>query len=211
MIILKNNWWVPQTDTECLNSVLRDVTTIDNFFPYVENKKVCIQAGGNFGIWPKRLSELFDTVYTFEPENENWEALQKNLNEAQNIISKKYALGSSIGTVAMDIVYPNNSGAHQIKEGGDIKKITIDSLSLKEVGLIQLDIEGSEHDAILGATETLKDSSPVVVLELKGLGKRYGYTDQNTIELMSNLGYQHVKTIKRDWVFVKLKSSALFI
>jgi len=209
MIILKNNWWVPSTDTQCLNSVLRDVTTIDNFFPYVKNKKVCIQAGGNFGIWPKKLSEMFDTVYTFEPENENWDALQKNLIGVKNIISKKCALGSSFGTVSVDVVQPSNAGAHQIKEGGDVEKITIDSLNLKDVGLIQLDIEGSEHDAILGATKTLKENSPVVVLELKGLGKRYGHTDQDTVKLLEDLGYKHVKTVKRDWIFLKLKIHSL--
>lgn len=203
MITLKNNWWVPNTDTQCLKSVLRDVTTIDNFFPYVKNRKICIQAGGNLGVWPKKLSELFETVYTFEPENENWEALQKNLKGVRNVISKKYALGSSLGTVSVDIVYPNNSGAHQIKEGGDVEKITIDSLNLKDVGLIQLDIEGSEHDAILGAIETLKTNSPVVVLELKGLGKRYGHSDEDTIKILNDLGYRHVKTVKRDWIFVK--------
>ncbi len=200
MITLKNNWWVPSTDTQCLQSVLRDVSTIDSWINHVKNKKVCIQAGGNFGVWPKKFSEIFEKVYTFEPENENWECMTKNLKEYNNIICNKYALGASEGTISMDIIQPNNSGAHQIKKGTDIKLVTIDSLNLNDVGLIQLDIEGSEHDAILGALDTLKRCSPVVVLELKGLGKRYGREDSDTIKLLQTAGYKFTMNIKRDYI-----------
>jgi FkbM family methyltransferase len=200
MIILKNNWWVPEIDTHCFQAVLKEVEAVDELANLCKTKRVCIQAGGNLGIWPKKLSTIFDSVYTFEPDLENWQALEKNLVGINNIHAKNCALGAIPGKVSIDRLKPNNVGAHQVKDGADTERITIDSLNLSEVSLIQLDVEGSEHDAILGAKATLLRSNPIVVLELKGLGKRYGHSDANTVKLLGELGFSHIKTIKRDWV-----------
>lgn len=201
MIIYKNNWWVPSEDKDCFPAVMREVSNIDVILAMLPLKRTCIQAGGNIGIWPKKLSEVFEKVYTFEPDEDNWQAMQKNLIGIPNIISKKCALGSSHGTVSMDRIIPKNVGAHRIKEGNDVEKITIDSLNINDVDLIQFDIEGSEHDAILGSVETIKRNSPLIVLELKGLGVQYGYTDKETIDFLDGMGYKHIQTIKRDFVF----------
>lgn len=203
MITLKNNWWVPEIDTHCFQAVLREVDAVDEIVTMCATTRVCIQAGGNLGIWPKKLSGIFKSVYTFEPDSENWQALEKNLASVNNIYSKNCALGASSGKVSIDRLKPDNVGAHQVKDGGDIERITIDSLNLLDVSLIQLDVEGSEHDAILGARQTLLNNAPIVVLELKGLGRRYGHTDASTVKLLGDLGYSHIKTIKRDWIFSK--------
>ena len=50
--------------------------------PYIENKRVAIQAGGAMGMWPYLLSQQFDKVYTFEASKENYIHLEKNLSEA---------------------------------------------------------------------------------------------------------------------------------
>jgi FkbM family methyltransferase len=40
------------------------------------------------------------------------------------------------------------------------------------IDYLSLDIEGSEHQAILGAERTIKKTYPIITLELKGLGSR---------------------------------------
>lgn len=93
-------------------------------------------------------------------------------------------------------------GAHHCTAGDDVQVCTIDSLGLADVDFIQLDIEGFEHQAIHGAKSTIVASLPVIVLELNGLGNKYGHTDQSTIDLMSSMGYQIVGRISRDVIFV---------
>jgi FkbM family methyltransferase len=203
MIIYKNNWWVPAEDKDCFPVVLREVSNVDSIMTMITSRKTCIQAGGNIGIWPKKFSSVFETVYTFEPDDDNWQSMQKNLQNIPNIISKKCALGSSMGTVSIDRMIPKNVGAHRVKEGMDVEKITIDSLNINNVDLIQFDVEGSEHDAILGSVDTIKRNNPLIVLELKGLGKHYGHSDQETIDFLTALGYKHIKTISRDFIFKK--------
>lgn len=39
---------------------------------HVSNKKVVVQAGGNMGMYPRLLADMFETVYTFEPDPMNF-------------------------------------------------------------------------------------------------------------------------------------------
>ena len=66
-----------------------------------------------------------------------------------------------------------------------------------------LDVEGSEHLAILGAISTIEASWPVITLELKGHGERYGYTDDDTINLLADMGYKIADRVNRDVIFTK--------
>jgi hypothetical protein len=104
----------------------------------------------------------------------------------------------------MDRIDPKNIGAHQIEpSGSDFEIRTIDSFGFDDVDFIQLDVEGFEHFAIVGGMETIKKCSPVICLELKGIGKRYGHPDEDTIELLKSIGYTIRARIHRDIVFVR--------
>jgi hypothetical protein len=55
----------------------------------------------------------------------------------------------------------------------------------------------------LGAAETIQRSGPVIVLELKGLGKRYGVEDSETVDFLAGLGYKVTNRIHRDVIFTR--------
>ncbi len=201
---IKDGWQVPEEDRECFDVVIREVNDIQYILPYCKNKRNCIQAGGNVGIWPVNLSSHFNTVYTFEPDTINYEALLQNLKLGHNkIVSCNAALGAEKGRGSMFHLEKNNIGAHQVVIGDGFDILTIDSLNLDNVDLIQLDIEGYEHFALLGAIETINKCSPAICVELKGLGEKHGFTDTTTIELLNRLGYQKVAKFHRDILFVK--------
>jgi FkbM family methyltransferase len=149
------------------------------------------------------LAGKFRHVWTFEPDLDNYAALVQNTANVGHIVRSRMALGDKDGMGSMDHIDPVNIGAHQVKEGQDFKIGTVDSYMFDDVDLIQLDIEGFEHQAILGAADTIDKCSPVIVLELKGLGKRYGYTDEETIEFLAGLGYKIKDRIHRDVLFVR--------
>lgn len=94
-------------------------------------------------------------------------------------------------------------GAHQVAEGTEFEIIPIDDLGVTDCDLLQLDIEGYEHLALLGAIETITASSPVICLELKGIGEKYGYTNEATIFFLETLGYKVATKIHNDYVFTK--------
>ena len=208
MIIKKNNWWVPETDKMCLPVTLRESRHIETLIkPYLKNFRCCVQAGGNVGVWPVKYSEFFEKVYTFEPDKANYQALVKNTENIKNIYSANAAISSKVGRTRVIHFRPENAGAHYIDPNamdGDVEMVTIDSLGLFNVDLVQLDIEGAEHDGLVGATNTIKEWSPVIVVELTGRGARFKHSNIDTIQLLlDTFNYRLVKATSKDWIFIK--------
>lgn len=194
---------IPIRDTVAQQIILREVNDIPTISRYCKQFRSVIQAGGNIGIWPVALSKKFNYVYTAEPDEANFAALEINTKNYQNILIRNVAFGKELGFGAIDHIDPDNIGAHQVKEGNEFQVIQIDDLGVEDCDLLQLDVEGFEHFAVIGALETIKKSWPVICLELKGLGKRYGVEDQETIELLGRLGYKVIEKIHRDVIFIK--------
>jgi FkbM family methyltransferase len=155
-----------------------------------KNKETVIQAGGNAGLYPLLYSKIFNTVITCEPDLDNYYCLTQNVL-SDNVIKYPYALGSNIGLVGLttnplwDI---QNSGALKVKESGNIKQVTIDSLNVRP-DLIHLDIEGFEGPALVGAETTINNYTPLIVLETNGSGDEYGWPQPKINNLLKSWGY----------------------
>lgn len=203
MFTMIDGWHVPADDKRAFGAIMIEAGMIPHVSRLCKQRRTCVQAGGNIGIFPTVLSRMFQTVHTFELDPDNFTALKMNVGEIENIITRNAALTDFHGTVGVDRIKPNNIGAHQVAVNGTIPTVTIDDLGLEDLDLLWLDIEGSEHSAILGATKTIHHCLPVVVLELKGLGQRYGHSDEQTFDLMDALGYKVIEKIGRDYIFVR--------
>ena len=198
----KTEWFWPSED-EKLVQVFDHVSDINYFMEFVKNTRVCVQAGGACGVWPLRYALLFDSVITFEPMQENYEALMKNIEGADNINVHNKALSNRElkGSMVFDRSEHNNYGAVYFKEGqGNVNTITIDSMNLKWCDLLQLDIEGGELQALDGAQDTINRCSPIIVLEEKPLPQlQSDYREPR--RYIESLGYREVGSIHKDVVF----------
>ncbi len=200
---LHRGWAVPDADQCCIQAVLAEVCDLGASLDLCLEFRTAIQAGGNVGIYPMALAQKFNRVYTVEPDAANYNALIINTFNQSKVIIQQAAFGKEHGKAAIDQIDPNNIGAHQIKEGAEFDVVPIDSLGVTDCDLLQLDVEGSEHEALLGAVSTIEASWPVITLELKGHGQRYGYTDNDTINLLADMGYRIVDRVNRDVIFTK--------
>ena len=199
----RSGWAVPEKDRHCFFAVLSEAPDLGASLDLCKGFRTAIQAGGNIGIYPAALAQRFARVYTVEPDAANFAALQINTSNQQKIIARRAAFGKERGRAAIDQIQPDNIGAHQIQQGDEFEVITIDSLGVTDCDLLQLDVEGSEHEALLGAIATIEASWPVITLELKTLGERYGYTDADTINLLAGMGYEIADRVNRDVIFTK--------
>lgn len=171
-------------------------------FPLVQNKRVAVQAGGAMGMWAKRMSQVFQHVYTFEPTPDSFYCCSFNCPE-MNITPMNAALGATPGLVSMDFpehrnrsnTGKDNLGGFRCFPGGTIPTIRLDWLELPMCDLLFLDLEGYEMFALLGAIETIKRCKPVIVMEDKGCSRAFGY-EKGDVEkfLAENADY---KTLKR--------------
>lgn len=159
------------------------------YFEHIKKFDVCVQAGGNCGLYPRLLSEHFKRVYTFEPDYLNFHCLVNNCQK-QNIFKMQAALGSSFKLVDLDIYSMKNVGLHQVikNKSGFIPMVTLDSFSLDACDFIQLDVEEYEYDVLKGAENTIRKYKPVISVErtnwsIEGFLYRFGYIRGKTVEL----------------------------
>lgn len=201
---LVEGWQVPDIDECCINALLVELLDLNVSYTHLNQFRTVIQAGGNIGVYPATMAGQFERVITVEPDLINYQALLLNVAGRDNIEHHWAAFGDKIGTASIDHVYPENIGAHQLKAGSDVRVLTIDSFCVDNCDFIQLDVEGYEHLALLGAERTIKKTHPVITLELKGLGSRYGYSDEDTINLLQDWGYEIVGRVNRDVIFARM-------
>jgi FkbM family methyltransferase len=145
--------------------------------------RTCIQAGGALGMYPRLLSDKFEKVISFEPDPDSFDVLKLNTEAKNNIITVNAALGAKDGTAYLDMSCEDNVGMHTIipsNEHHNVSMLALDNLKLENVDFIQLDIEGYEYQALLGAVELIDNWKPVISCErgneeIHGLLSRFGY------------------------------------
>lgn len=158
--------WIAN-DNQCFDYIKADWDQFAGLYmSHVKERGAVIQAGGNCGLYPLLYANLFERVFTFEPDPMNFYCLAQNCTNSK-IIKFNTALGHVPGYLAIGNPNPSNVGMTQISEGGTIiYSMTIDSLNVPKVGLIHLDVEGFEYKVLWGAIDTIKSNKPVIVVEM---------------------------------------------
>ncbi len=131
-----------------------------------------VHAGTFFGdMIPNFSGAVSGTVYAFEPVLENYilAKLCVEFNKLENVVLMNCALSKSIGNLHIDSSEDNGrhaGGASKISKNGRIcAAISIDSLDINDLLLIQLDVEGHELPALIGAKRTIEKNRPVIAIE----------------------------------------------
>lgn len=164
----------------------------DVFQVHVKEKNVAVQAGGYCGVFPRMLSNMFQRVYTFEPDPINFFCLANN-TPSSNVYRYQAALGKEHGLISMDYMCLTNAGMKKVGTApGVIPTMRVDDLKLERCDLLMLDIEGYEFNAILGAEETIDKYRPVISVE-----------DTNPLieNVLSAYRYQKIAEVYRDTIY----------
>jgi FkbM family methyltransferase len=160
-------------------------------------KRMAVQAGGNIGLWPRRLAAVFDRVITFEPDPVSRECLERNVPE--NVTVHSEALGDVAGMCG---IKHRGLGSHRVVDGQDVRVTTVDSLNLEILDYLQLDVEGYEWHALKGALYTIARCRPVIQVELRNFTEKYGQTDAAVRQMLTMFGYREVsRQSGSDYVF----------
>ncbi len=181
----------PEQDYETLKVISDEwIEHSNKHLSRLKNKRTVIQAGGHCGLYAKIYVNLFERVFTFEPELNNFMNLAYNCNDTR-IVKMNAALTDENDFVSMGIVSYINTGMHKVLPKGIFGLIaygvTLDSIKPKDVDLIHLDVEGFEYNALKGAVKTISKYKPLIVLEMtEKTDKIYA--------LMKKLSYEEVET-----------------
>jgi len=199
----RKGWWWPKYDVACWKFLIRRRNLPAKVSEFCDSKRVVIQAGGNAGMYPAMYGDLFETVYTFEPDPLNFYCLTKNVKD--NVVKFQGCVGNNRNLVDISLLpavgHSPNSGAFQVAGSGSIPTFIIDDFNFKNVDLIHLDIEGFELFALKGAVKTIQQWHPTIALELNGLAERYDHSDHDVVQFLKEHGYERVDTADDDVIF----------
>lgn len=200
-IELKEGWYWPTKDTKCWNWLQNEKDLPLEISNLVKSKRVMIQAGGNCGFYTKLYAQLFETVYTFEPDELNFQCLVMNL-AGLNVYKQQACLGDERKLLALT-TSKKNIGCYGVDTTklGQIPTLMIDDLGLDTCDLIHLDIEGWEFPALRGAVNTIKRCSPVIALEWMDHGAKFGFNQTDIEHWLTELGYNKTITLMNEKVF----------
>lgn len=201
------NWSAFRGSELALSYNRRDLPALNRAISYTKQQRVAVQAGGHLGIFPKRLAEVFDTVYTFEPSPDLFAALVHNAPE-ENIVKLQAALGQSHEFVGLSRERrdgsnrPTHEGLTHVAGAGRYPTIRLDDLALPVCDLLVLDVEGWEVPAILGAIDTIHQCRPVIAVEIN---KNQAFVNRDPDEVKAQVlgfNYRLAERLESDWVYV---------
>jgi FkbM family methyltransferase len=185
----ETNWYWIKGDTGAFEGPKNDWLNSHStkYFEHLNSFDTVVTAGTNCGMYARFYSRKFKHVYAFEPEPLAFFCMVNNC-QSDNVVKLNAALGHGHGLVGILRAAPGsndmNVGMNQIgpaTEEFKIPMLTIDSLGLDACNLIQLDVEGFEKYAIMGAKATIEKFKPVIIAER--------FSDQESQTIMSDLGY----------------------
>lgn len=173
---------------------------------FIRPGQVCFDIGANFGWYTILLSRLVGSeghVHAFEPIPHTFDVLHKNvtLNECENITITKVALDSKKGEKELflpDIGVSGSFCLHEYEKDYDIFRCPTETLDnyciehgINRVDFIKADIEGAEWSMLKGATEIIRESMPVLFLEIQQKSTTlFEYEPVELFDWLMSFGYK---------------------
>ena len=196
------NTWVPDSDWYFgpyfanIGDVFEAVV-LDTGLRNVKRWRTCVDGGAHVGSWSRALAHKFVSVYSFEPQRDNWRCLLKNTETCPNVKAFNWALGDVNGYRSM--ASGRNSGCWHIADGDDVLMVRLDDLSITDLDYLKLDVEGFEYFALKGGKDTIARDRPVIQIEEKKLP--HSYDCPTARSLLQTWGYKQIDQYGKDVIF----------
>jgi FkbM family methyltransferase len=197
-------WAWPSDDTDLIK-VIDDVAGLDVALKHVKERRTAVQAGAACGIWGWHLAQEFEHVFLFEPHPVNFMCAAINLHDVDNVTLIRGALGSGQRWARIEQGEKRNAGTYYTVSGptGTTRVFALDHVVSADLDLLCLDVEGSEIDALNGASENIYYSRPVLMVEDKRLPHSAALhrTPGDLQGWAQRRGYKQVDKWRRDVIF----------
>jgi FkbM family methyltransferase len=183
-------------------------------FPPLHPFKTALDVGAHRGVVTEKLLQYFHRVVAVEPG-----PLARQISPEAVVIN--CALGAASGSVAMTHG-KHNTGQHHVIAPGEVVELPLgvvpevyecrrmddlDRWQLDGLEFIKIDVEGLEYAVLAGGEQTIKTHRPVIMFEVNGLSRRYGYDPEDAGRLLESWGYRRKLKLRsnapdEDWVYV---------
>jgi hypothetical protein len=193
-----NEWVWPKDDNGLWDGPSKEWGPIGEIIKtHCASKVIAVQAGGACGMYPRLMSEIFEQIYTFEPDQYNFYCLSQNCQKS-NIHKFNCALGDRHTNIIFEAPNDQNRGTGTIDAssetafGGTVPMLMVDDFEYRKLDLIHLDVEGSEYFVLRGAEKTIEKHRPLIILET---------VNDQIREILRNYDYEEIGRAGYDTVF----------
>ena len=196
-------------EKDCLqlsvNEIIEPVET-KLFNDIIKNGEVLVDVGANIGYFTLLMAKLTGPkgkIFSFEPENNNFELLNKNVkcNNYQNIVLEKKGVSDHNGSNKF-FLSSKNTGMHSLQKiNDDVKEIKIDVIKLddyfttlgliKKISFIKIDVEGAEFQVLNGMKMILKNDNLKLLIEfIPEHLEKHGTNPSDVLKILENNNFK---------------------
>jgi FkbM family methyltransferase len=196
-----------ETGSHDANEVGLIIALLERRRKYFGDGVVALDCGANIGVHTVecgRAMHGWGEVIAFEPQEKIFYALAGNviLNNCLNVSVRHCAVGANCTLIEipeLDYLASGSFGSLELKKTDDtefigqkidyaktrpVTQISIDSLRLKRLDLMKIDVERMEEEVLKGAVESIAKHVPIMIIEILK-------TSAATIErVLSPVGYK---------------------
>jgi len=196
-------------DEDCLQLSVNEITEpveTKLFNDIIKNGEVLVDVGANIGYFTLLMAKLSGSsgkIFSFEPENKNFEILEKNvkINNYQNVVLEKKGVSDRNG-VNKFFLSSKNTGMHSLQKiRDDSKEVKIDVIKLddyfftldlvEKISLIKIDVEGAEFQVLNGMKTILKNKNLKLLIEfIPDHLKKHGTNPSDVLKILEDNDYK---------------------
>ncbi len=157
-------------DWKYLKEFKQDKLYFDDTIYDLKNNEVLVDCGAFRGGCARGFADLitkkgmvYEAIYSFEPDDNNYSYLLNNQ------VEKQYCYKKGVGSKKKIVCFGGENAGATISSSGDrnIEIDTIDNiLAGEKATIIKMDIEGAELEALHGAKATIKKYHPVLAISI---------------------------------------------
>ena len=183
-----------------------DLGTAMTIWSLLEKGDTFIDVGANFGylsyIGAAKVGEE-GRVVAIEPNPTALKLLKEIPQKNLQIIGKVAGRNSTDRFIMHQPFYrQTTSSQFEPDPAGEMESMRLDdiyaTLQKKSIKLIKIDTEGAEIFVLEGAEQILREEHPLVIAEIFGHSKHFGYQSLAIYDYMKKFGYDHFYTISDD-------------
>ena len=196
-------------EKDCLqlsvNEVIEPVET-KLFNDIIKKGEVLVDVGANIGYFTLLMAKLSGPsgmIFSFEPEDKNFEILEKNvkINNYQNVVLEKKGVSDHNG-INKFFLSSKNTGMHSLQKiRDDAKEVKIDVIKLddyfstldlvKKISLIKIDVEGAEFQVLNGMQTILKNENLKLLIEfIPEHLRKHGTNPVDILKILENNNFK---------------------
>ena len=170
---------------------------------YLRPKDLFYDVGANIGLYTLLSSGVTQAQSVcFEPSSQDFLTLKNNI-EKNNLSTKTIMINKGVGEKEDQVHFSigHDTTNHILPENKIENSIKIDIVTLDNIiekhgfpEVLKIDVEGYEYAVIKGATKLLGSNygPNIIIIELRGLGNKYGFDEIKIHQYITNMGYKNV-------------------